>query len=152
MSKTFNMTGWRIGYVVGNESLIKGLGSVKVNLDSGVFTAIQHAATEALNSCDSYIKKQMEIYKHRRDILSEALKTAGFKFNKPSATIYLWVKVPEGFTSESFAKHLLKESSLIVSPGNGFGKYGEGFFRISLTCLDEDVKKAAERFSRIKFN
>jgi len=151
MSKTFNMTGWRVGYAVGNEELITGLAKVKVNLDSGVFTAIQHAGIEALKSCNSFIKKQNQIYKKRRDILVKALNSAGFIFNIPKATIYIWAQVPEGYDSKSFTKYLLKEKKIVVSPGNGFGRHGEGYFRISLTCPDADIEKAAERFSRLKF-
>jgi len=149
MSKTFNMTGWRIAFIVGNENLINGLAKVKVNIDSGTSTAIQYAAIEALNSCQSYVQEQIKIYEKRREILISSLKSSGFQFKVPDATIYLWVHIPEGFTSESFVKYLIQEKKLIVSPGNGFGKHGEGFFRISLTSDDENIKKAAERFSEI---
>ena len=143
LSKTFNMTGWRIGFAVGNKDVIAALGKVKTNIDSGIFQAVQEAGIYALDNAERLNGKIMEIFQKRRDRMAEALKRAGFEFKKPLATFYFWVKVPEGFTSAEFTKKLLQEKGIVVTPGNGFGDAGEGYFRISITNgrIEEAVRR-----------
>ncbi len=143
LSKTFNMTGWRIGFAVGNKDVIAALGKVKTNIDSGIFQAVQEAGIYALDNAERLNGKIMEIFQKRRDRMAEALKRAGFEFKKPLATFYFWVKVPEDFTSAEFTKKLLQEKGIVVTPGNGFGDAGEGYFRISITNgrIEEAVRR-----------
>ncbi|SNZ15855.1 LL-diaminopimelate aminotransferase [Hydrogenobacter hydrogenophilus] len=150
LSKTYNMTGWRIGMAVGNEHLIAGLGKVKTNVDSGQFQAIQEAAITALNLPDSEVQKIRDIYKQRREVMVKALEDIGLEVYKSSATFYLWVKVPKGFTSAEFVSLLLDQCGIVCTPGNGFGDYGEGYFRISLTVPTERLLQAVERISKLK--
>jgi LL-diaminopimelate aminotransferase len=150
LSKTYNMTGWRIGFAVGNSELVSALGAIKSNVDSGVFQAIQVAAIRALQLDESWLKKTVEIYRKRRDLLVDALNNIGLKVKPPKATFYLWIKVPEGYDSEGFASKLLEEAGVVVTPGNGFGEPGEGYIRISLTQRDERLKEAVTRIKRIK--
>lgn len=148
LSKTYNMTGWRIGFAVGSKEILTGLGKVKTNLDSGVFQAIQEAGIEALNTDDSISKKIRDIYRERRDILYEGLKNAGFNLKKPSATFYLWVKAPNK-SSVEFVVKLLKKAEVLCTPGVGFGEYGEGYIRFALTQPEERIKEAVERIRRL---
>ncbi len=148
LSKTYNMTGWRIGFAVGNSSLIEALLAVKSNIDSGVFQAVQVAGIEALRLERSWIEKTVEVYKKRRDIMVSALNQAGLSLKPPKATFYLWVKVPEGYSSVKFAEYLLEKASVLVTPGNGFGEEGEGYIRISLT--QKRIQEAAERIRSLK--
>ncbi len=149
LSKTYNMTGWRIGYAVGNKDILAGLGKVKTNLDSGVFQAIQEASIVALDTDDSILKQIRDIYKERRDILYEGLKVKGFEVKKSNATFYLWVKVPRGTNSIDFTGKLLKEAEVLCTPGVGFGEYGEGYIRFALTQSKERIKEAVDRIGRI---
>lgn len=149
LSKTYNMTGWRIGFAVGNRDILSGLGKVKTNLDSGVFQAIQEASITALKTEDNVLKQIRDTYRERRDILYEGLKRAGFDLKKPTATFYLWVKVPNG-KSIDFAAKLLKEAEVLCTPGVGFGEHGEGFIRFALTQPTERIKEAVERIRRLK--
>jgi LL-diaminopimelate aminotransferase len=150
LSKTYNMTGWRIGMAVGNEELISGLGKVKTNVDSGQFQAIQEAAITALNLPESEVQKIRDIYKQRREVMVKALESVGLEVYNSSATFYLWVKVPKGFTSAEFVSLLLDQCGIVCTPGNGFGDYGEGYFRISLTLPTERLLQAVERISKLK--
>ena len=150
LSKTYNMTGWRIGFAVGNPELISALGAIKSNIDSGVFQAVQIAGIRALRLDKSWLKSTVNIYRKRRDMLVEALNNIGLKVKPPKATFYLWIKVPEGYSSEEFASKLLEEAGIVVTPGNGFGEPGEGYIRISLTQKDEKLKEAVARIERIK--
>ncbi|MGB9711359.1 MAG: LL-diaminopimelate aminotransferase [Thermodesulfovibrio sp.] len=150
LSKTYNMTGWRIGFAVGNKDILSGLGKVKTNLDSGVFQAIQEASIVALQTDDSFLKGIRDIFKERRDILYEGLKAVGFDVKKPMATFYLWVKVPRGTNSIDFVAKLLKEAGVLCTPGVGFGEYGEGYIRFALTQSKERIKEAVERIRRLK--
>ena len=150
LSKTYNMTGWRIGFAVGNKDVLAGLGKVKTNLDSGVFQAIQEASIVALDTDDSILKEIRDIYKERRDILYEGLKRAGFELRKPMATFYLWVKVPRGTNSINFVAKLLKEAEVLCTPGVGFGEHGEGYIRFALTQSKERIKEAVERIGRLR--
>jgi len=133
LSKTFNMTGWRIGFAVGNKDMVNALGKVKTNIDSGIFQAIQVAGTYALNNAEKLNKPIRAVFQDRKDKMSDALKKAGFEFKEPKATFYFWVKTPKGYSSSSFTEKLLKEKGIVVTPGNGFGSFGEGYFRISIT-------------------
>ncbi|PZS02883.1 MAG: LL-diaminopimelate aminotransferase [Candidatus Chloroheliales bacterium] len=150
LSKTYSMAGARIGMVVGNARVVEALGRVKSNIDSGVFTAVQRTAIKALSSDQSWIPQRNKIYERRRDVLVEALCHAGLPCRKPRASLYLWGKVPRGFTSMDFAFHLLDEIGVFVTPGSGFGGCGEGHFRMSLTVADQQVDDAVERLSRLR--
>jgi LL-diaminopimelate aminotransferase len=149
LSKTCNMTGWRIGFVVGNEEVIGGLGKIKTNVDSGVFEAIQRAGIEALDSYDTWHRQILEVYQRRRDLMVDALRQAGIELEKPMATFYLWIEVPRGYTSTDFTALLLTETGVIVTPGNGFGQWGEGYVRISLTIGEERLREAARRITAL---
>jgi LL-diaminopimelate aminotransferase len=149
LSKTYNMTGWRVGWACGNKSLVSGLAKVKSNLDSGIFSAIQVASTAALEADDSHIRKMCAIYQERRDCLVDGLKALGWKANKPKATFYIWVKIPRGKNSIDFAYSILEIADLVVTPGVGFGKYGEGYIRFALTVRTERIKEALERLKKV---
>jgi len=145
LSKTYNMTGWRIGFAVGNPEILNGLRLVKTNIDSGTFQAIQVAGIAALTGSQDCIRANLAVYRARRDALAAGLKSAGIEVSKPKATFYLWVRVPDGYTSMQFSMSLLERAGVVVTPGIGFGEYGEGFVRFSL-CLDiERIKEACER-------
>jgi LL-diaminopimelate aminotransferase len=147
LSKTFCMTGWRIGFAVGKKELVQGLAKVKSNIDSGVFTAIQYAGAYALENLEKIVPPLRAVFKERRDYLAKALQELGFELKIPQATFYLWVKVPKGFTSTDFCRKLLEELDIVVTPGNGFGASGEGYFRIALTVGVDTLKRAVERLS-----
>jgi len=148
LSKTYNMTGWRIGFAAGNSEVVAGLGKIKTNLDSGVFQAIQEAAITALRTDDADISKIRDIYQERRDALYHGLKSLGLHAIKPQATFYLWTKVPSGFDSSGFVAHLLEEASVLATPGNGFGGPGEGYVRFSLTVPASRIREAVERIGK----
>lgn len=148
LSKTYNMTGWRIGFAVGNEEAIAGLGTIKSNIDSGVFQAIQMAGIKALRDDQSCVRENMEIYTRRRNLMAEGLRDAGFVVEEPKATFYMWVRVPEGFTSAQLASRLL-EKGVVVTPGNGFGEPGEGYFRIALTQKRDRLAEAIDRIKAL---
>ncbi len=150
LSKTFSMTGWRVGFAVGNRTLVRGLGAVKTNLDSGVFQAVQEAAITALIGGDDQLKEYCAIYKQRRDLMVAALRRLGLVCEAPRATFYLWVEVPKGYTSASFAQRVLMEAGVVITPGSGFGKSGEGFVRFSLTVDSERLKEAAARLEALR--
>ena len=147
LSKTYNMTGWRIGMAVGSSFAISALSIVKTNIDSGIFKAIQLAGVEALRGPQKEIDKMNKIYAERRNILIDGLNSLGWKMEYPKATFYVWAPVPVGFTSASFVKHLLERTGVLVVPGSGYGKNGEGYFRASITA---DKKKIAEAISRMR--
>ena len=149
LSKTFNMTGWRIGFAVGNKTLVEALGKVKTNIDSGVFQAIQYAGIEALANTQSAIEETRVVYEERKNVMTEGLKSMGIEVFPCMASFYLWCKVPKGFTSASFCSHLLKEAAIVFTPGNGFGEEGEGYFRIALTVGVERMKEALERIRKV---
>ncbi len=150
-SKTYNMTGWRLGFAVGNKALIKGLGKVKSNVDSGVFDAIQIAGIAALSSSQDCVDETNKIYEERRDALIEGLTAMGLEVKPPKATFYIWAPVPKGFTSISFAKLLLEEAGIVATPGVGFGEAGEGYIRFALTKSVERIKEAVERMKKLQF-
>jgi LL-diaminopimelate aminotransferase len=148
LSKTFNMTGWRIGFAVGNDEIIAGIGKIKSNLDSGVFQAIQAASIVALNSDDKLLSDIRKTYKERRDALFDGLKDIGICLSRPKATFYLWTKVPKGFESSSFASHILEHAGVLATPGNGFGAPGEGYIRFALTVPVDRIKEAVKRIKK----
>lgn len=147
LSKTFNMTGWRIGYAVGNSEAVEVLYRFKTNVDSGLFKAIQYAGAEALTNplMETFVRKLRRLYQGRRDVVVSALKEAGWPIEPPKATFYVWAPVPEGYTSQDFVAYLLEKTGVVVTPGRGFGKHGEGYFRIALTVGEERLKEAMER-------
>lgn len=145
LSKSYNMTGWRVGFVVGNATGIKGLGQVKTNVDSGVFKAIQRAAIAAYSTTEAELQAVMSVYQKRRDIIVKGLQSLGWPIEPPKATLYVWAPVPKGYTSTEFVSLLLEKCGIIVPPGNGYGAAGEGFFRIALTVADERMYEAIER-------
>jgi LL-diaminopimelate aminotransferase len=148
LSKTYNMTGWRIGYAVGNAEAIRALGTIKTNLDSGVFDAIQRAAIAALTGPQDHVDAMRGVYQKRRDVVVAGLADAGIEVEPPLGSIYVWVPVPRGRTSESFAADLLEEAAVVVAPGTGYGPHGEGFVRISLTIADDRLEEAMDRVRR----
>lgn len=149
LSKTYNMTGWRIGFAVGNRDIISGLGKIKTNLDSGVFQAIQEAGITALNMGDDKLKSIRDTYQERRDVLYEGLKGLGLSVIKPQATFYLWAKVPEAYDSSGFVAHLLERAGVMITPGVGFGSPGEGYVRFALTVGVDRIREAIERIRKV---
>jgi LL-diaminopimelate aminotransferase len=149
LSKTYNMTGWRLGFAVGNREILAGLGKAKTNIDSGVFQAIQWAGIEALEGDQSDVEQMCVIYQRRRDIVVRGLRAMGLEVTPPKATFYLWVKVPPGHNSASFASLLLDEAGVVVTPGSGFGAAGEGYVRLALTVPESRLEEAVERLQRI---
>ncbi len=151
LSKTYCMTGWRIGFAVGNETLIAGLAKVKNNVDSGAFQAVQEAGIAALSGDQSCVEEFRKIFRERRDVVVEGLKSLGFELDPPRATFYVWARVPEGYSSAAFAAKLLQEAGIVVTPGHGFGEPGEGFFRVALTVDKNRLKEALARIAALKF-
>lgn len=150
LSKSYNMTGWRLGMAVGNEDMIRALMVVKSNLDSGVPNAIQYMGIEAMQLSQEAIDERNAVYQHRRDRVLEVLKGLGLHVDPPKASLYIWAKAPEGFSSAEFTQLLLEERDIVVTPGNGYGKYGEGYIRLSLTIPDADMEKGLERLANWK--
>jgi len=144
-SKSYNMTGWRIAFAAGNPSAIKALGTVKSNIDSGAFTAVQDAAIEAMLGPQDITDELSDVYQRRRDMVMDALADAGLSARIPKGTIYVWVKVPSGHDSASFATKVLEEANVIVAPGNAYGPSGEGYVRISLATPDDRLAEALDR-------
>ena len=147
LSKCFNMTGWRIGMAVGNADMIKALFQIKANLDSGIPQAIQEMAIEALSGPQDPIQENNAIYQRRRDKLVDVLTRLGLRVALPKACLYIWARVPDGYTSAEFARLLLEDKTIVVTPGSSYGKYGEGYIRFSLTTPDDRVDKGVERLA-----
>ena len=147
LSKTYNMTGWRIGFAVGCREILAGLGRIKTNLDSGVFQAVQEAAIAALSGPQDCVEAMRAIYKERRDTLVDGLSALGFAVDRPKASFYVWIGVPKGQTSASFASALLSDLGIVMTPGTGFGRQGEGYIRAALTVDVSRVKEAVERIA-----
>ena len=145
LSKTFNMTGWRIGWAIGNPTLIDALFRVKDNVDSGIAQAIQRMAITALDGPPDCIEEHNAVYQRRRDILVEALRACGLRVQPPKASLYVWARVPQGFSSADFAARLIDDIGVVVTPGSGYGVYGEGYVRLSLTTPDDRVEEGARR-------
>ena len=151
LSKTYNMTGWRIGMMVGNPSAVTALGKVKTNIDSGVFQAVQYAAIAALTGDQSWLEERNRTYQRRRDLVVSTLREIGMEAPSPKASLYIWAPVPTGRKSLEFSLRLLDEIAVWVTPGVGFGPAGEGFFRISLTTPDDRLEEAMGRLKGLHF-
>ncbi|HON06221.1 MAG TPA: aminotransferase class I/II-fold pyridoxal phosphate-dependent enzyme [Candidatus Ratteibacteria bacterium] len=152
LSKTYNMAGWRVGFMVGNKDIVKALAKLKSYYDYGIFTPIQVAAICALRLDQKYIDETVNQYRKRRDTLVDGFNRIGWKVNKPKATMYVWAEIPEKFKhmgSLNFALYLLDECNLVVSPGVGFGKYGEGFVRIALVENEQRIKQAVRSLKKL---
>ena len=145
LSKTYNMTGWRIGMAVGNADMIRALFQVKANLDSGVPQAVQEMAMEALTGPQDCVADNVKIYQQRRDRVVKAVRSLGMDVAVPQASLYIWAKIPEEYTSAKMAQLLLENLDIVVTPGSSYGKYGEGYIRLSLTTPDEQVEKGCQR-------
>lgn len=150
LSKTYCMTGWRVGFAVGNAEAIQNLGKLKTNIDSGVFQAIQYAAIEALEGSQESVEAMRSVYARRRDIVVDGLTSMGIKVRRPRATFYVWARVPDGFTSVEFAEKLIEEKGVVLTPGSGFGDEGEGYFRISTTTSEERLQEGIARLKSLK--
>lgn len=144
-SKSYNMTGWRVGFVCGNADAIKALGTIKNNIDSGTFKAIQEAATAAFTINNKYIEDLNNMYQQRRDAAEEGLRELGWNIKPSKATFYLWLPVTRGMSSEEFVTAMLEKAHVVVPPGNGYGQYGEGYFRIALTKDVDTIKECIRR-------
>ena len=153
-SKSYNMTGWRVGFVCGNADAVKALGTIKNNIDSGTFKAIQEAATAAFTVDEKYINDLNKMYQERRDAAEEGFRELGWDIKPSKATFYLWLPVPHGMTSEEFVTAMLEKAHVVVPPGNGYGKYGEGYFRVALTKDVDTIKKCIQRMkdAGIRYN
>ncbi|MBU1125906.1 MAG: aminotransferase class I/II-fold pyridoxal phosphate-dependent enzyme, partial [Candidatus Omnitrophica bacterium] len=149
LSKTHNMTGWRIGWACGDAQVIAALAKVKSNIDSGIFSAIQVAGVAALEGPQEYVQKMCRMYQQRRDCLIEGLHGTGWKIKKPKATFYVWARVPKKMDSIKFAALLLEKANLVVTPGVGFGKYGEGYIRMALTVSRDRIEEAIARLKKV---
>lgn len=147
LSKTYNMTGWRIGSVVGNSEVVAGIGKIKSNIDSGTFGAVQDAGIAALRSPDRVVDDIRKIYQHRIEILYQALRDLGLELEKPRATLYLWAWV--GGSSIQYAERLLEKTGIVATPGLGFGKYGEGYIRFSITQQTKRIEEAVVRLEKM---
>ena len=147
LSKGWNMTGWRVGWIAGNPEVVERYRRLKTNLDSGMFDALQHAGVAALTSARDFPQEMSEVYRRRRDLMIEALTAIGLRASPPKATPYIWARVPAGHTSETFTDLVLEEAGVVVSPGPSFGPSGEGFVRISLTVPDARLEEAAQRIA-----
>ena len=147
LSKTYNMTGWRLGMAVGNSELVSALLVVKSNLDSGVPGAIQEMGIAALESPESWIDERNLVYEGRRDRAVEVLEGIGLRLDPPRAGLYVWARVPKGYTSAGFTELLLEERNVVVTPGNGFGPSGEGYIRLSLTIDDASLEEGLDRIA-----
>ncbi|MBG54880.1 MAG: LL-diaminopimelate aminotransferase [Chloroflexi bacterium] len=145
LSKSYNMTGWRIGMAAGNQEMIDALMVIKSNLDSGIPNAVQYMGIEALKATDKEIEARNQIYQSRRDRVVSTLNDIGLKANAPLASLYVWVKVPNGYSSAEFAELLLEERNVVVTAGNGYGPSGEGYIRLSLTISEEDLEEGIDR-------
>ncbi len=147
LSKSYNMTGWRIGMVVGNAAMVNALKTVKSNMDSGIPQAIQYAAIEALRGSQDCIQEHNAIYQRRRDLVVDMLNDIGIEARPPKASLYIWAKIPEGYTSVDFTADLLEQVGVVVTPGIGYGKNGEGYVRLSLTIPDAALVKGLSRLA-----
>ena len=150
LSKTYNMTGWRVGFAVARPELIAALAAVKGNLDSGVVSAIQAMAIAAFRAPAEMTDSIRRLYQARRDLFVPGLQALGFDVRLPKASFYVWVKVPKGKKSAAFCTELLEKAGIVATPGNGFGAAGEGYFRMTLTAPEERLKLALDRLAKLK--
>jgi len=151
LSKTYRMTGWRIGFAVGNAEAVSALGGIKSNVDSGVFEAVQAAAIAALTGDQGCVAEMRREYGGRAKVLHDGLTGLGLKLAKPEATFYAWIECPKGYTSAQFSKHLLEKAGIVSTPGNGFGAPGEGYVRMALTVPVPRLEEAVERIRKVGF-
>jgi LL-diaminopimelate aminotransferase len=149
LSKTFNMTGWRIGWMAGAKAAVQALAKVKVYYDTGVFLACQAAGAASLDAWEGFLPGQIEVFRERRDAAVEGFRAAGFEVESPRATMYLWIPIPGGGSSVEFARRILQESGVVLFPGAGMGAGGEGFFRVALTKPADRLKEAAQRVAEV---
>jgi LL-diaminopimelate aminotransferase len=149
LSKTYNMTGWRLGFAVGQPDIIEGLGKIKSNIDSGAFNAIQYAGIAALDSDQAAVRENCRILQERRDLLISGLRKLGYAAEAPKATFYVWLPTPTGFNSAQFTSLLLEQAGIVTTPGNGFGAPGEGYVRLALTVNKTRLEEALDRLSRL---
>jgi LL-diaminopimelate aminotransferase len=150
LSKTFCMTGWRLGWVCGNADVVGALAKLKTNLDSGVFVAVQRAGEAALRGPEDPVRQRVATFQARRDLLVDGLQDAGWKVSRPKATFYVWAEVPEGFDSVGFAQHVLERAAVVVTPGVGYGEVGDRYVRLSFTTPDHRLKEAVERLRQLR--
>jgi len=150
LSKTYNMTGWRIGWVCGRADLIEVIGQLKTNIDSGIFQAVQWAAIEAMKGGEGETRAACEVYARRHRLVADTLNELGWSIKPPRATFYVWAPVPEGYDSIGFAGHVLDEVGVNITPGVGFGPHGEGYFRLSVTAPDARLEEAMARMRKLK--
>jgi LL-diaminopimelate aminotransferase len=150
LSKTYCMTGWRIGFAVGNSEAVQNLGKLKTNIDSGVFQAIQEAGIEALTGSQESVEAMKTVFARRRDLVVEGLASIGIKVPKPLGTFYIWAHVPAGYTSAEFAEALIERIGVVVTPGAGFGDEGEGYFRISITTPEPRIREGMGRLKELR--
>ena len=150
LSKTYNMTGWRIGWVCGRADLVRLIGQLKTNIDSGIFQAVQWAGIEALNGGEDETRAACEVYERRHRLVADTLNSLGWSIKPPRATFYVWAPVPPGYDSIGFAGHVLDEVGVNITPGVGFGAHGEGYFRLSVTAPDARLEEAMSRLRRLK--
>ncbi|MBI4214247.1 MAG: LL-diaminopimelate aminotransferase [Chloroflexi bacterium] len=151
LSKTYNMTGWRVGMMVGNQQAVEALGRVKTNVDSGIFDAVQMAGIAALDGPDSWVEERNARFQQRRDLIVGTLNRVGLSVAQPRASLYIWAPVPDGYNSVDFSLKVLDDAAVWLTPGVGFGAHGEGYFRISLTVADHRLIEALERLERLSF-
>jgi LL-diaminopimelate aminotransferase len=152
LSKTYNMTGWRIGWAAGSPKAIEALGRVKTNIDSGIFNALQRAGIAALGGPQECVAETVATYHRRRDLLVDALRGAGWPVPTPKGSIYIWAPVPEGHTSVGLSELLLERAGVFVTPGSGYGPNGEGYVRLSLTVADDRLEEGAIRIAKVLAN
>jgi LL-diaminopimelate aminotransferase len=150
LSKTFNMTGWRIGWVCGRADLIGLIGQLKTNIDSGIFQAVQLAAVEALRGGEEETRSACEIFARRHRLVADTLNSLGWSIKPPRATFYVWAPVPQGYDSIGFATHVLDQVGVNITPGVGFGAHGEGYFRLSVTAADDRMAEAMRRMEKLR--
>jgi LL-diaminopimelate aminotransferase len=151
LSKTYCMTGWRIGFAVGNREAVQNLGKLKTNIDSGVFQAVQEAGIEALTGSQDSVEQMKTLFARRRDLVVDGLLAIGIKVPRPLGTFYIWAHVPKGYTSAEFAETLIEKVGVVVTPGSGFGEEGEGYFRISTTTDEDRIKEGIRRLKEFQF-
>jgi len=149
LSKTYNMTGWRLGFAVGHKDVVGGLAKIKSNIDSGAFQAVQEAGITALGSDDSVLAPIRNTYEERRNALADGLRKLGLEFRMPEASFYIWAKVPAGQTSTGFVELLLRKAGIMATPGSGFGEAGEGYVRFALTVTADRMREAAARMASV---
>ncbi len=149
LSKTYNMTGWRLGWICGNKDVVKQLGTVKDNFDSGAFEVVQAAGIAALSGPQDCVEEMRQMYKRRRDVFVPALKKMGWDLNTPDATFYVWARTPKGLPSMDVVSHILEKAHVLCTPGNGFGPSGQGYVRFALTVEESRLEEAIQRISKL---